>query len=886
METVKALTLQSAKAAEAANAVNSASAADAAVCEDAIQAKTESKTEGETETKTGSETDAMVGVSSVGPLRIAVKDSTGLNPLAIAVARGDFKMAQTILDIATAQHYEVLAPSSRRVFRICGTEYNGCDESDDGNDRMVGGVQVKSDLVDDRFTIEDLDTLCMRVDNTVSTKELLSWPAASWIVSTSPKSHDTHSESHNPTNPPTHTHIPLADAVRRYIPDWKIKCLPTYYYSALPRGKSAIDTALQSTCETAVSLFHAACTDGDAKRARWLMAAAEAVALSESSNSSKLSRPGKELKTSGTKRYIPSAAVTLWGHGNGLPSSLDDCLYLCLDTAETDAEYEGRRAIAEELISKHGVGMPLLQMAAAVEIPEAEREHSQYYQGLKIRGKFKANWAAQASGDYGCHGSMWRGPSDAPLLRALHKGTWTQVKFWLTPECKTWYERFGEEKVKTHRHLELIARANGGWKQTVQKWLGLRRDLALHVLAIRSAADDKPGDERANETPEETKEREAKRDKNLTVMADFLLTSLSEKSASPTAILDKRAVQGYAPLWLAFYFRNVALAKWLIEAGANQTTRDGEGLNILHALLYRALPRASEATQNTVAAQARAALERSGEVQKIVTLLELVDKRLVKSLFLERCSEGVSGMTPVALNTHRTRGDIDVYDAIKRFMPAEALTTFDGSGQTPIHALLVKRFADDSAHCYGQSEAPSELLWKLVEDRPDLLCLENAVGQTPLDLAATVYLRHQSRAAGSPPDSFPDHVRVPVAIVKAKDTGAEADALSDWRVGTYVRLAKVAHAHAHTQGADASVSSPLHSQQTNLGGPLCCTTRKMISVRDAAEVAKRLTERQGFGRGNAVRRDCFAPEVVEGDKATDQNEKPHDEIQRWFCKLQ
>ena len=61
-------------------------------------------------------------------------------------------------------------------------------------------------------------------------------------------------------------------------------------------------------------------------------------------------------------------------------------------------------------------------------------------------------------------------------------------------------------------------------------------------------------------------------------------------------------------------------------------------------------------------------------------------------------------------------------------MPAEAFFMLDGSGQRPLHQA-VKQFRHD-------------LVGMLIRHNPALLHMENAMGQTPLELAESVYTQH------------------------------------------------------------------------------------------------------------------------------------------------
>lgn len=90
------------------------------------------------------------------------------------------------------------------------------------------------------------------------------------------------------------------------------------------------------------------------------------------------------------------------------------------------------------------------------------------------------------------------------------------------------------------------------------------------------------------------------------------------------------AKQSLTPLALAFVTGNIHAARALIEAEADQTTRDSTGKNLVHMALIHA----SQAFKT--------------DTDEFKELLNLMDKRVVGSLFTERCKDGPGGLTPLA----------------------------------------------------------------------------------------------------------------------------------------------------------------------------------------------------------------------------------------------
>ena len=111
------------------------------------------------------------------PLQIAVQDSKGFSPFAIAVYRQHPELAKVIIDIAHAQ----LQPSEDRKPRqrfVINQDSNSDDDSDDGD------LAISSDLVDERFTIDNIADLSQAVGSKVKASQMLEWDSQVWMCST------------------------------------------------------------------------------------------------------------------------------------------------------------------------------------------------------------------------------------------------------------------------------------------------------------------------------------------------------------------------------------------------------------------------------------------------------------------------------------------------------------------------------------------------------------------------------------------------------------------------------------------------------------------------------------------------------------------------------
>lgn len=175
---------------------------------------------------------------------------------------------------------------------------------------------------------------------------------------------------------------------------------------------------------------------------------------------------------------------------------------------------------------------------------------------------------------------------------------------------------------------------------------------------------------------------------------------------------------GLTPLALAFSLRRLEAAKLLLAAGADQTARKNEGNNILHLLL------------RPISAQPY-------NEKNLEVFLDLIDKRLISSLLTQRSSAEPGSLTPLARWARAPDGyapmSADSEDEILRIMldfaapiSNQDLEFLDGSGQTLLH--------------YAVTQRKEAWIRKLLDCRPDLLYRENSVGRTPFELAEDAHI--------------------------------------------------------------------------------------------------------------------------------------------------
>jgi ankyrin repeat protein len=283
--------------------------------------------------------------------------------------------------------------------------------------------------------------------------------------------------------------------------------------------------------------------------------------------------------------------------------------------------------------------------------------------------------------------------------------------------------------------------------------------------------------------------------------------------------LEIKSSSGLTPLSIAFSLHRYDAAKVLIAAGADQTTRDGNGANILHLLLC--------SHKNTCT-----------DKKGLRKFLDLIDKRLVSSLLTERSSHHPGSLTPLARWMSFAGEDTKVLRIILDFAKPhnnEHLEMLAGSGDTPVHIAVKSR----------------KQLWLniMLEYRPDLLYRENSVGRTPYELAEDAYI---ATCVSDAPSTI-RHSAVTSAIHRSNASfrkdytpGQSIDTESVWRLCEKF-------------------------MKENPG------KRRLVSLMDANEVAKRLANRHA---NNVYGRSHVADDSDAG--SDDGNDDNGDEVSKWY----
>lgn len=195
--------------------------------------------------------------------------------------------------------------------------------------------------------------------------------------------------------------------------------------------------------------------------------------------------------------------------------------------------------------------------------------------------------------------------------------------------------------------------------------------------------------------------------------------------------LEAKSDLGYTPLFLACLMGRVQFAKTLIKAGADQSVKDKEFNNIIHACLTNR-PR----------------------LDQLREMLELFDSDLRAHMFLQRNHLAHGGDTPLHFWFKKTNPwpndhcymnrryrpaefpEQDDYVKVLRllleFSKGEDLEILNGSGDTVLHTSVLRSLPTQTK--------------VILEQNPKLLYRENAVGRTPGEIAYDVFTSY--RVAG------------------------------------------------------------------------------------------------------------------------------------------
>ncbi|KAI1107653.1 ankyrin [Jackrogersella minutella] len=434
----------------------------------------------------------------------------------------------------------------------------------------------------------------------------------------------------------------------------------------------------------------------------------------------------------------------------------------------------GRTEMLAAVIKRLGAGIPIedLVKKSGAELKVKPR----YYQGLSVYGKKRADWA-KAGRNLVVKPTASNIP---PLLTAALKGSLESIEWFVSDTPTRHYLEFGKSKVaQEDTRLKHLTEAPGGFDRAIGKWLGVQNDLVIHCAVMG------PKGEKTNR------------------LIEYLL------KVCPSSF-EAKSDEGYTPLYLACLLGRVEFAKTLIKAGADQSVKDKELNNVIHAAL----------TNTPLVAQLR-------------ELLDLFDEDLRSHMFLQRNSLSRGGDTPLHfwlkeanpvvynwiynivsrryLDDEKT-GNVAILKLLLEYSKGAELEILNGAGDTVLHTAVLR-------HLAGHARV-------LVAQNASQVLRENAVGRTPGEIAYDLFIN--SKVDGAPPVEIDGNTQ-PLHVLEKKVSLTRGDGAEDLDA-----------AGEHRKQRTWQV---VEECLANVDGK-----RRLVSLNEANDVAKRLGESYAWQR--------------------------------------
>ncbi|EPE25948.1 Ankyrin repeat-containing protein [Glarea lozoyensis ATCC 20868] len=111
---------------------------------------------------------------SLSPLQIAIQDSNGFSPFSIAVLRGHRDLARRIIEICLVQYHKDDNKGQRQRWQMITENEEDTDDSDDDNEVLP----IFSELVSDKFTVDNLGDVSYMVKSSVMPLTMINWKCA------------------------------------------------------------------------------------------------------------------------------------------------------------------------------------------------------------------------------------------------------------------------------------------------------------------------------------------------------------------------------------------------------------------------------------------------------------------------------------------------------------------------------------------------------------------------------------------------------------------------------------------------------------------------------------------------------------------------------------
>ncbi|KAF5656927.1 ankyrin repeat protein [Fusarium heterosporum] len=488
----------------------------------------------------------------------------------------------------------------------------------------------------------------------------------------------------------------------------------------------------------------------------------------------------------------------------------------------------GKTKMLAMVIKRTGAGIPLdhLVKKSGVEVKRKPR----YYQGLTVYGRKRKDWATAGRGMV----IRSTGLKTPPLLHAALGGSLESVELFLSDAPHRFYSEFAKTKAsKEDSRFKHLKESPGGFDRAISKWLGADNDLVIHCAVLAKPCD----------------------------KTDELLEYLVETCPD---FIEKKNSEGETPLMVACRLGRIDAVKILLEANADQSTRNKKGENIVHAAI----------TYNSKAHQLR-------------ELLDILDPDLRSHLFLQRKNLSENGTTPLHTwisqvsgvqpgNEHRRRDHrhnysfsrpyyfkekemVLILNLLLEYSKGEELEMLNGAGDTCLHTAIM---ADNLA-----------VVQVLLQFKPHLVYRENAVGRTPAEVAQDQLTGYKFTMPGKLRLDNRNHVSdvlqkdeqefVHKAVTEARPLEQIRKSLEELGLSDTYKPNEVPIILASMAIEDR----PSFNQRNSLSGrttdevmwDLCRTamqknpgTRRLVSLNEANDVAKRLGEKYSASRYYSV----------------------------------
>ncbi|KAK3702220.1 hypothetical protein LTR37_015052 [Vermiconidia calcicola] len=454
-----------------------------------------------------------------------------------------------------------------------------------------------------------------------------------------------------------------------------------------------------------------------------------------------------------------------------------------------------------EMIKRTGAAVPLDSLAK--QYGGDIKEKPKYYQGLSVYGKKRKDWADAGRNQLDYSPVQKYRP---PMLVAANSGSIKTVEWFLSDAPMRCYMEFFEAH-RDDKRIERLVLSNLGFDGAVKKFLNTRSQLAIHCCLMGWP----------------------------TVEADRLLRYLVEIMPDT---LESKSVEGLTPLQIAFQLYHEDAVKILIAAGADQTCRDKSGKNILHHLLSRSFTEEKE-------------------VQKLKQMLELIDDRVLPTLFTERST---GSLTPLHFwLTHQYRSnEAECHEQVMRLLlkhsGGQELGLISGEGDTPLHRTV-------KIHNV-------QLTRVILEHDASLLNRENATGRTPFEMAENSELA----AVCDNPPPMPNHYSF--SDRRAKKYGLN----TAWNTNLLDRSAgSFAEPAVEGKSDRDEVWEMLKETKTRLDAE-GKAKRRLVTLGEANEVAKRLAAM----KSSKARRGDYEDDEEKSEMDEDEDLAVGDEVQAYL----